>query len=284
MTMLIIGATGNVGSHLVETLRQCDSPMIVAARDVTRTRAKLGLQYDYRHLHFQDSSTFVPSLEGIEQVYLVCPADLRDVPHTIGQFIQTAAAQGVEHVVFLSLLGVEHNRIVPHNRVERMIEDSGMDWTFLRASLFMQNFSKMHRDDIRLSGELFLPAGYGALNFIDVRDVADVAAQALLDNTHRNQAYELTGDAALTYTEVAAIFSDVLGRRIRYTNASSDQFVSALMWRGVPLQQTLSMNALYSTARMSMVEIATPQDTAGVLGHHPISLRQFIQDYRSVWL
>jgi uncharacterized protein YbjT (DUF2867 family) len=282
--MLIMGATGNVGSHLIETLRQCETPMIVAARDVTRTRARLGSAYEYRHLHFQDSSTFAPSLSGIRQVYLVCPSDLRDVTHTMGRFIQAAADHGVEHVVFLSLLGVEHNRIVPEYRLERMIEDSGMQWTFLRASLFMQNFSKLHRDDIRLSGEIFLPAGHSALNFIDVRDVADVAAQALLDNTHRNQAYELTGDAALTYTEVAAIFSDVLGRPIRYTNPSPDQFVSALMWRGVPLPQTLSMNALYSTARMNRVETVTPQDTAEVLGHHPISLRQFVQDYRAVWL
>ena len=77
-------------------------------------------------------------------------------------------------MVFLSILGVERIRVVPHRRVEEWLEASGLDWVFLRASYFMQNLSGVHRDDIRLRDEVFLPAGRGRTSFIDVRDVAAV--------------------------------------------------------------------------------------------------------------
>ena len=128
-----------------------------------------------------DPDTYA-ALDGRQRMFLLWPPGT-DVQRDVKPVIEAAAARGVRQVVFLSILGAERIRVVPHRRVEQMLEASGMDWVFLRASYFMQNLSGVHRDDIRLRNEIFLPAGNGKTSFVDVRDVAGVAVHALLHGT-----------------------------------------------------------------------------------------------------
>jgi uncharacterized protein YbjT (DUF2867 family) len=88
----------------------------------------------------------------------------------------------------------------------------------------MQNLNTIHREDIKVRGELLLPAGNGKTSFIDVRDIAAVAVRTLIEDGHQGRAYHLTGAEALTYYEVADIFTSVLGKRVRY-NSSMLKFI-----------------------------------------------------------
>lgn len=132
---------------------------------------------------------------------------------------------------FLSLLGAEHNRVVPHYKIEQYLIHAGLADTFLRARFFMKNLNTTHRAEIQQRNEIVVPAGKGKTSFIDVRNIAAVAALALTETGHANQAYDLTGSEALDDDEVAAILSQALGRPITYREPSLFQFICNLLTR-----------------------------------------------------
>jgi nucleoside-diphosphate-sugar epimerase len=146
----------------------------------------------------------------------------------------------------------------------------------------MQNLSTTHRADIRECGELLVPAGRGRTSFIDVRDIAEVAAQVLTERGHEQQAYALTGAEALTYAEVARIMAEELGRPIQYHAPGPLAFARHMRRRGYSRRFILVMVAIYSTARLGLAATVTP-DTARLLGRQPRSVRAFTRDYRACW-
>ncbi len=275
--IFVMGATGNVGGEIARQLSAAGAAFTVGVRRPDAFPTLPGA----RPAHFDagDPATF-GTLDGARRLFLLWPPGT-DVRRDVLPVIQAARARGVRQVVFLSILGAERLRVVPHRRVEEHLEASGLDWVFLRASYFMQNLSGVHRDDIRLRRELFLPAGHGRTSFVDVRDVAAVGVRALLDG-HRNVAHNLTGGEALTYDEVAGVFSVTLGRRITYTNPSPWRFVRESRARGVKTSFALFMLAEYTAAKFGLAGEVTP-DVQTLLGRPPIRLRRFAEDFREVW-
>lgn len=280
--ILVTGATGNVGAEVIAGLRQRNAAVIAAVRNVERARRTLGPDLSYRAFDFARPETFDAAFAGVRRVFLVRPPDVSDVEQYVAPAIAAARRAGVEQVVFLSLLGAERNPVVPHYGIEQALLASGMGWTFLRASFFMQNLNTTHRDDIRDGDDIFVPAGRGKTSFIDVRDIAAVGARALTEDGHVNQAYPLTGAEALSYGEVAQIFSEVLGRPIRYRSPSILTFALRMRARRLPWSFILVMTGIYTTARLGLAATVTP-DTARLLGRPPITMRQYITDYQASW-
>ena len=284
--ILVTGATGNVGAATIaHLLAQYAGAVEVTAAvpDVARARQAL-LQPELRfvRLDFRDLSTAKAALAGMDKLFLLRPPQLADVRKYMEPVVLAAKAAGVKHVVFLSLQGVEHNKLTPHYKVEQIIRREGLPYTFLRPSFFMQNLSTTHRAEIAERSEIFIPAGRGKTNFVDVRDVGEAAARVLAGENHLNRAYELTGADACDYYEVAALLGRTLGRPIRYANPS----VVAFCWRkwreGVPVPFILVMTALYTVARLGKAAGYAP-DLQALLGRVPTSLAQFAADYRDAW-
>lgn len=146
----------------------------------------------------------------------------------------------------------------------------------------MQNLSTTHRDDIRLHDDLFIPAGTGKTSFVDARDIAAVAVLALTQPGHTSKAYPLTGNQALDYFEVAKMLTEALDRPIYYSRPGLVKFIWTMRDRGLPLDFVLVMAGIYTTTRLGWAANITP-DVERLLGRSPISLRQFIKDYQSVW-
>jgi uncharacterized protein YbjT (DUF2867 family) len=277
--VLVTGASGNVGAPLVEHLVAGGAEVLVASREGTRAPAGTrAVRFD-----FEDPSTHAPALAGVEKVFLLRPPAISDVKRHLLPVVRAAKDAGVRHIVFLSLLGVEKNQVVPHAKVERFILEAGVPHTFLRPSFFMQNLSTTHRDDIREHGELFVPAGKGRTGFIDARDIAAVAARTLLEDGHEGKAYDLTGSEALTYAEVAALFTEVLGRPIRYPAPGALRFAARWYQRQQPVAFIAVMTGIYTVCRLGLAGTVTPE-TQTLLGRAPISMRQFIQDHKACWL
>ena len=276
--LLVLGATGNMGGEIARQLGAAGVPFRVGVRQPAKTSFPPGVEVV--RFDAADSGSY-GALDGTERMFLLWPPGT-DVQRDIRPVIEAATERGVRQVVFLSILGAEKIRVVPHRSVEKMLEASGMDWVFLRASYFMQNLSGVHKDDIRLRNEIFLPAGNGKTSFVDVRDVAAVAVHALLHGT-RNVAYDLTGPEALDYDDVASIFSVVLGRRVVYTRPSPLKFVRVTRQRGTPTTFVLFMLAEYTVARLGLAGRVT-QDVPEVLARPATRLRQFAEDFRQVWL
>jgi len=286
VTILVTGATGTVGHEVVRALRTLGQPVRVSSTDPERARQLLeaeGLEVDdVVRLEFGDAKGYAKAFTGVEKVFLMRPPQTTAVKKEMLPTLEAAKAQGVRQIVFMSLQGAEKNPVVPHRQVEDYLKTSGFNYTLLRPSFFMQNLAGVHAEDVRLHHEIFVPAGRGRTGFIDVRDIGAVAAKVFTESGHNRRAYELTGSAALTYTEVAHLFSDVLGREISYANPNPWAFYRRLRSRGLARGYVLIMLALYSACWFGLAA-RTTDDTRVLLGREPIGVAQFVADYRDVF-
>ncbi len=282
-SILVTGASGDVGAKVIKGLEQINQPVVAAVRDIERAKDQLGEAISYVRFDFKQPSTFEAAFKGIKKLFLVRPPDISDTKKYLVPAIEAAKQAGVEQVVFLSLLGAEKNWIVPHYKVEQSLLTSGLDWTFLRASFFLQNLNTTHRDEIKNNNEIFVPAGKGKTSFIDARDIAAVAVKALTEDGHRRRAYDLTGNQALDYYEIAQHLSEVLGRTIRYTKPGLLRFGARLYRQKISLPFIIVMAGIYTTARLGRAAKVSG-DTERLLGRAPITARQYIEDYKEAWL
>ena len=281
-SILVTGALGNVGAEVVKLLRQSGQPVRAAGTRPAAIAQQFGSQVEATWLDFEKPESFGTALTGVERMFLMRPPAISNVRRSIFPIIDAAKQAGVRQIVFLSLIGVEKNRIVPHYKIEQHILKSGLEYTFLRPSFFMQNLSTTHRDEIKDQNEIFVPAGRGKTSFIDVRDIAAVAALTLTEAGHANRIYELTGDEALDYGQVAALLTDVLGRPITYRQPGLLQFLRRQLAKGTPLAFATVMAGIYTTARLGLAARLTG-DLRRLLGRAPISFRQYVEDYQACW-
>jgi uncharacterized protein YbjT (DUF2867 family) len=278
--IVVTGATGNVGLEVVRALSAGGHSVRAAVREP--------LPLDLPHVtpvafDFADPASYDRALAGATALFLMRPPAISDTKRFINPVIDAARRANVQRVVFLSLLGAERNRIVPHAAVEAYLQTAGVPWTLLRAGFFMQNLNTTHRDEIRDRSEILVPAGRGKTSFIDVRDIAAVAAKALTEPGHTGRAYPLTGSEALDYYQVAAMLSEALGRPIVYRNPSLWAFIRHWRGRKLPLSFILVMAGIYTTTRLGLAATITP-DVPRLLGRPPITMRQFATDYTHDWL
>lgn len=280
--ILVTGATGNVGREVVRSLQAMGRPVVAAARDERGTQDVPGEDTETVHFAFGRPKTFPAAFEGVDRLFLMRPPQISDVERYLFPVVDYAREVGVRHIAFLSLLGVERRRFMPHYKVEQHLAGSGMPYTLLRPGFYMQNLNTTHRKEIRKRDEITVPAGKSKTSFVDVRDIGAVAARVLTGSGHGNQAYELTGPEALDYYQVADVFTEVLGREITYLNPSIPRFIYIQHRLGVPLPFILVMVGLYTATRFGSGERVTP-DVKRVLGRPPISIRQYVEDYAEAW-
>jgi uncharacterized protein YbjT (DUF2867 family) len=281
MRLLITGATGNVG---LETIRSLPNNLSIRAglRTPERTAGQLPSHVEAVKFDFTDATTYAPALAGVTRVLLVRPPQISNVQRDIAPFIEAMQVAQVQQVVFLSVMGAEDVSFIPHAKIEAALRNSGLPWTFLRPGFFNQNLSTTHAADIRDRDQVFVPAGNGRTSFIDVRDIGSVAARTLTDNGHTNQAYTLTGNESLTYDEVAAVLSNVLGRPIRYTQPHPLYFLWREWRNGTPLPFAITMTGIYLPTYLKRTGQLT-DTTENLLGRPPIRFRQFAEDYQHIW-
>jgi uncharacterized protein YbjT (DUF2867 family) len=277
--LLILGATGNVGKEVAHLLNQREIPFKAAMRKASAA-AELPCQTAV-YLDIAQPQTFPQALQGVERIFLIRPPAIAD-PRYFEPFLQQASAAGVQHVVFLSLLGAEKLIFVPHRKIEKRILKTSMSYTFLRPSFFMQNLNTTHLDEIRNERRIFIPAGHGRTSFIDVRDIAEVAVQSLTESGHENKAYDLTGSEALTYGEVAELMTELWGVPIQYANPSVPAFKAYWKEKGIPLDMINVMTGIYFTAKIGAAKKVTA-DLERLIGRKPIRIRQYLEDYRGVF-
>lgn len=231
-TVLVVGGTGKTGRRVVERLEARGIAVRVGSRSATPP-------FDW-----ENRDTWAASLQNIKSVYITYQPDLA-VPgadDAIRTFAELAAANGVQRLVLLSGKGEDEAE-----RCEQIVQNSGLEWTILRASWFSQNFSESYLLEPILGGEVVLPTGDMPEPFIDADDIADVAVAALTENTHVGQVYELTGPRLLTFTQAVAEIAQAIGREIRYVQVTPEQYSAALVEQQVPADYVWLLNYLFTT-------------------------------------
>ncbi|MBP6786404.1 MAG: SDR family oxidoreductase [Candidatus Promineofilum sp.] len=277
-SILVIGAGGNVGREVVRHLAERGATARAAVTHQADTARPPDGAAEAVLFDFLNPDTFPAAFDGVERMFLLRPPAISAVRRDILPAIEYAAVAGVRQIAFLSLVGAERNRVVPHAKIEALLRASGIPWTMLRCGFFMQNLNTTHRADIVEHGDLFIPGGRGATSFIDVRDIGAVAARTLTEAGHDGRAYELTGTESLTYGDVAAVMTEELGRPITYSNPSMVAFARRMRRRGHPWSYIWVMEGIYLTTRLGMAAAPAP-DAERLLERPPITMLQYVRDY-----
>jgi uncharacterized protein YbjT (DUF2867 family) len=273
VVLVVAGATGTVGGHVLAGLRDLGVPVRGLSR---RPPTPDG----WARFSFADPAGWPAAFAGASGLFLVRPPQLARV-RDVRPALEHARAAGVRRVVFLSVLGAERVPALPHRRMERWLDASGMAVTHLRSGNFLQNLVTVHGAEIRDRDELVVPAGSARLSYVDARDVAAVAVCCLVEDGHAARAYSPTGPEALDHARVAAVLGEVLGRPIRYRPGLL-RYARLARRAGVPAGPVLAGAAVYSLARLGVGARVT-DDVRAVLGRQPIDLRAFVESHRSAW-
>jgi uncharacterized protein YbjT (DUF2867 family) len=218
MSVLVIGAYGNVGSHVVTELRSAGIPVRGTSRTPTGEMVRLDLT---------EPETLPAALDGIKKVFLYAsPAGITD-------FVSAAQAAGVEHIVLLSSASVveaatrQSRNAQMHSAVEAALQESGIAWTFLRPTTFAAN-QLQWAPAIRSGEVLRIPFLQLCHASIHEHDIADVAVRALTGAEHEGKAYWLTGPQALTRQEHVEAIGAVIGRPIDVVEVAPEDAVPRL--------------------------------------------------------
>lgn len=280
--ILVIGATGTVGSEVLRLLRGREGVYIRAAvRDKTKSAALAGPGVDLVWFDYDKPETFAPACQGIDSVFMVAPFNPNGVAQSQA-LLNAARESGVKHVIKLSVIHSVRDITVGkwHAAIDDALKNSGMAWTLLCPGGFMQNFIETSAP--QPDGGMYLPAGNAKACFIDTRDVAAVAAKALTGPGHEGKEYTLTGPEDLSYAEVAAIISEVSGRQIRYVDVPEDAARQAMLAAHLPewlVDVILELNAWSRNGGAAEIT-TTVQDLLGRPAH---TFREFARDHAGQW-
>ncbi len=277
--ILLTGSTGSVGLSLAKLLSQRGIPYRAMVRDVAKASA-LGLAgAELVQGDFQDTASLRQALDGIDRVFLLAPP-VENIDRIEAAFLNIAAACGVRHVVNLSAVGagidVPHRFGLWHGQTEKYLRESPMNFTILRPNFFMQNLLTM--TNMVQQGTLYVPAGEGKAPFVDVRDIAAVAATCLTEAGHEGKIYEVTGPVSIGYADIAATLSKVLGHTISYVDIPVAAAKSSMLEMGMPVWLVDALNELNIGLKENRFGLVT--DVVSAIGHKtPIDLDSFISDH-----
>ncbi|MFJ1460364.1 NAD(P)H-binding protein [Nocardia sp. N2S4-5] len=248
--ILVTGATGSIGRHLVGDLRRRDLPFRALVRDPVRGRA---LGCDLVVGDFDDPDSMAAAVSGVDQVFLCSPgAGPTPGPQPMiahqTAVIDAAARAGVRRVVKVSVWGARPGGLLAegaHAEIEAHLEASGLDWSILRPSGFMQNF-RTGAGSFSADGNLLGAYGQARVSYIDCADIAACAAVLLATERGSGERYVLTGPEALTHAEIAEQLSAAIGRPISYIDLPPGEFADKLVAQGIPAAFAADVAALYA--------------------------------------
>ena len=279
--ILITGATGAIGRELIRELITAGA----SVRAMARNSAQAGLPEGVTVVpgDFTQPATFAAALAGVDHVFLLQNPN-PDMVAQQADFLAAAKSAGVQHVVKLSAIGASANSKVRigrlHGEAEQQLAATGLGWTYLRPSFFMQN-TLLFAPTIAREGKFYSPTGAGLMGFVDVRDIAAVAAVALTQAGHQGKTYTLTGPAPLNHVQVAEKISAVIGKPVEFVDITPEQFKTGAVEHGVSPWLADALNELYAVVRAGYTGVVT-SDVARLTGRPPASFDDFAQRYAAV--
>ncbi|HEX5977525.1 MAG TPA: SDR family oxidoreductase [Nitrososphaeraceae archaeon] len=284
-SILVTGATGNIGSEVVKELLS-DAPDVSIKAAVHSSQNVKKVKSDARvkviQIDYNEPETVREALNGVDKLFLLTP-DVPNAADLASNVVIEAKKAGIKQIVKQSVMGAALEADVGtmrlHRQVEKFIEQSGIPFTFLRPNEFMQNFINFHSPSIKGNNAFYIPLEDAKVSLVDVRDIAGVAVKSLIDeDKHKNKTYLITGPEALSYHQVAEILSNTTGRKINYVNISDGEARSAMKEIGMSDWLINTVSELSEYFRKGKASEISPA-VEDVTGNKPISFSQFANDY-----
>ncbi len=283
--ILLTGATGNIGMAVIKAIQKQNNHLDIVAgvRDLEADSKKLAAyKVSFEKFDFTDASTYKPALQNCDVLFLLRPPQITNTKKYFKPLVQAAKDNGVKHIIFLSVQGVEKSSIIPHHKIEKQIVASGIPYTFLRPAYFMQNFTTTLHNDLVNKGKIFLPAGNTKFTLVDVTDIGNVTAAILNDiSLHHNKAYDLTSSIKLTFKEMAQKLSLGLGVYISYQSPTLLNFFFTKRREKLSTVYILVLIMLHYFPRFQK-EPAVTDCIKKITGIEPLEFDQFINHNKSL--
>lgn len=283
--VLITGATGNVGLEVIKSLQKINHNLQVYAgvRDLFNDKLKLSnYEVNLVHFDFLNTQNYREALSNCDILFLLRPPQISNTEKYFKPLIEACKEENVKHIIFLSVQGVEKSKIIPHHKIEKLILESNIPYTFLRPAYFMQNFTTTLRKDIVQCKTIYLPAGNAKFTLIDVCDIGAVAATIIINiSLHKNKAYELTNKEKLTFSEMAKIVGANLGVNIKFKSPNLLSFFITKRKEQIPTMLILVMIMLHYLPRFQKEPETTPWvDT--ILKRPANTFEEFVKQNKSL--
>ena len=277
--ILVTGASGNVGKAVLNEVARSGAKHKAMHRSANEAaQAPGGTQAVVAD--FAQKETLAPALRDVDAVYLVC-SPIPDLVQLETNMIDACRTAGVKHIVLNSALGAgDYSKSYPswHRKVEDKLKSTGMSFTILRPNSFHQNVVAFFAPSIRAQGVFYSSMRDARVSFLDVRDIAVVAAKALEAGEHSGKTYELNGPEALTYAELAQKISKHAGRAVQYVDIPVEPQRKAMLDQGMPAWQVdalLDLQEYYTSGHGGSVDPLLPK----LLGRPPITMDRFLAEF-----
>jgi len=283
--ILVTGATGNIGKEIIKSVLNIDTDMNVIAgvRDISRARKILDDygSLEYRIFDFEDSESFDRSLDGIDTIFLLRPPHISDVDKIFRPLFEKMKMNGITKVVFLSVQGAEKSKIIPHNKIEKLINEFEFSSIMLRPSYFMQNITTTLIDDVKRN-RIVLPSGNAKFNWIDIEDIGEVGAQVIDQfDIYSGEAIELTGLENLSFKTVVMYINELLDTNMVYKSVNPFRYYRIKKADGLVRGQVIVMVLLHFLPRLQSEPVIS-KNVERVTGHSPRNIKDFILRNRDV--
>jgi uncharacterized protein YbjT (DUF2867 family) len=273
--LAVTGSTGGLGGLVARQLAAAGSAQRLLVRDAGRAPELENAPPAV--CSYADSSAARQALEGVKVLFMVSASETEDRVQEHYAFVDAAAEAGVQHVVYTSFYGASPEATFTlardHYATEQRIQDSGMDYTFLRNNFYMDFLPLLAGEDGVIRG----PAGDGVFSAVAREDVARCAVAVLRDPAiHKGKTYNLTGPEELTMAQAARILTKETGRTIAYHPETVEEAYASRAPYGAPRWQVDAWVSTYTAmARREMAGISP--DIHGLTGQDPLSLTEFVK-------
>lgn len=277
-TVLVTGATGGIGGHLLTALAGRDVTVRALVRDPDRL-AGAGVGVEVVRGDLRDPDAVAAALHGVDAAFLNSPS-APDAATTQIAVADAAATAGVNRLVLLSQFAARADSPVRflrwHAAVEQHVRDLGIGHVVLRPNLFLQGllaFAPL----VAATGRFGAPIGDAAVSAVDVRDIADAAAAVLTGAGSDGAVRDLTGPRAVTHAEIAAALAEATGHPVSFDDLTPEEFAAALDGVLPPWQ---AAGLVEDYAHYARGEAARVDDAVAVLTGHPArTLEEFARDH-----
>lgn len=277
--VLVTGATGNVGLEVIRYLvdLKTHTRVVAGVRNVAKAKATIGFDnVEFVEFDFENPETFQTALSGIECVFLLRPPHISNVERCFRPLMESMKRCQVAEVVFLSVQGAEKSTIIPHNKIEKLIEAYHFSYIFIRPSYFMQNLTTTLLADIKETRQIILPAGKGLFNWVDINNIAEACVLVIDKFTdYRNQAIEVTGYENESFYTVATLMNQMLANPVKYVSVSPFRFYRIKRQQGMPTGQIIVMLFLHFLPRLQKAPKIS-NFYQNLTGKKPTTLKEFI--------
>jgi uncharacterized protein YbjT (DUF2867 family) len=281
--ILITGATGNIGSEVLNELVESGLKVKAAVHTMEKVQK---FDWDIGNVEivpfdYAQPKTWESAFENVEQLLLVAPPGDATAHQLLIPFIIAAKTHGIQKIVMISAVGVDKDDTIPLRIIEQYLINCGIDFVILRCNWIMQNFLTTFGNSIRKKGLIEAPAGDRKISFIDARDIGEFATE-MFRHPHYNQIFTLTGKEALGFYSVARILSAKLDRDVKYLPQSEEDARKQFLAWGMPPANVELYLGLYQAVREGGAEIVSKDFKKHFFGD-PMSFEDFVDDYLMEW-